>query len=277
MASVASAQTVRFETTMGNFDMVLNPTHNTALQGYVDNFMKYVNSDRYLGSWIQRAAKNQDGSDFVLQMGGFFSNTKRPPLTVDSTVRVATFNPVTGVPASTLGLSNTRGTVALALPSDANGVPFRDAGTSSFFVNLNDNTHLDPDFTVFAVVPDLTVIDKIMDLTIKDLSASPEFGSGGFTDVPIQADGKQVFIRRAFIVSNSSSLTGSTSSASSLAATSTSGALSVSAPLTVSNTSSSELISSSARALVGSSVPEPATCLIALAAGWAFCAIRRRR
>src|SRR3954463_4472171 len=95
MAGSAAAQVVRFETTMGDFDMTLNPTHDTRIQGHVDNFLRYINSDRYLGSWINRAA-----SDFVLQMGGFFSNTKRPPLTINSTMPVAAFAPVTGVPAS---------------------------------------------------------------------------------------------------------------------------------------------------------------------------------
>src|SRR3954471_11939842 len=81
---LAAAQVVRFETTMGDFDVVLNPTHNTLLQGYVDNFLNYVTSDRYLGSWI-----NRDDAGFVLQMGELFSNTKRPPVTVESTRPVA--------------------------------------------------------------------------------------------------------------------------------------------------------------------------------------------
>src|SRR5438105_4979610 len=101
LTTAAAAQVVRFETTMGDFDVVLNPTHNTLLQGYVDNFLKYVNSDRYLGSWI-----NRDDAGFVLQMGGLFSNTKRPPLTTTSTRPVAAFAPVKGVPASDVGLSN---------------------------------------------------------------------------------------------------------------------------------------------------------------------------
>src|SRR4051812_11323486 len=135
LAGAATAQVVRFETTMGNFDMVLNPTNNPKLQGYVDNFLDYVQHDRYLGSWINRAQKNDDGSDFVLQMGGFFSHTKRPPLTVDSTRAVATVAPVKGVPAADNGFSNTIGTVALALPGAGQGRAFPDEGTSSFFIN----------------------------------------------------------------------------------------------------------------------------------------------
>jgi hypothetical protein len=76
----AAAQTVvRFETTMGTFDMVLNPTNNPRLQGNVDNILAYVAADRYRGVWINRA-----DTGFVLQMGGFYSHTKRPPRTVES-------------------------------------------------------------------------------------------------------------------------------------------------------------------------------------------------
>ncbi|HEX5471155.1 MAG TPA: peptidylprolyl isomerase [Lacipirellulaceae bacterium] len=200
-ATAVCGQTVRFETTMGNFDMVLNPTSNSALQGYVDNFLHYVNTDRYLGSWINRA-----DTGFVLQMGGFFSHTKRPPLTIDSTRPVAPYFPVAGVPADTLGLSNIIGTVALALPGDGMGGTNHDAGTSSFFVNLADNSFLDPDFTVFAAIPDMTVINQIMALTTIDRTNDSNFGatSGdlGFTNVPIQSDGFQVFIKRAFVITD---------------------------------------------------------------------------
>ncbi len=205
MTSSAAAQVVRFDTTMGNFDMVLNPTNNPQLQGYVDNFLNYVEGNNYLGSWINRA-DTENGTPFVLQMGGFFSHTKRPPPTIQSTRPVATFAPVTGVPAQSIGLSNTVGTVALALPGGANGVN-HDAGTSSFFINLNDNSFLDPDFTVFAEISDLTVINQIMALQIKDQTSDPSFGTDssnlGFTSDPIQGDGFQVFIKEAFVVTDS--------------------------------------------------------------------------
>ena len=42
LALSASAQVVRFETTAGEFDMVLNPTNNLVLQGHVDNMLSYV-------------------------------------------------------------------------------------------------------------------------------------------------------------------------------------------------------------------------------------------
>lgn len=198
--SSALAQVVRFETSLGDFDMVLNPTNNPLLQEHVDNMLQYVEAERYRGSWINRAAQG-----FVLQMGSFFSHTKRPQLTIDSTRPVATFAPVQGEPAGTIsGLSNTIGTVSLALPGDGMGGANQDAGTSSFFVNLTSNTFLDADFTVFAAIPDMTVVNEIMDQMTIDRTTDPVFGAGpgnlAFTDVPVLDNGLQVFIERAFVV-----------------------------------------------------------------------------
>src|SRR3954463_8416789 len=83
LSAPASAQVVRFETTMGDFNMVLNPTKNPLLQGHVDNMLDYVNRESYNGSWINRAEEG-----FVLQMGQFFSLTERPPITEDMVRRV---------------------------------------------------------------------------------------------------------------------------------------------------------------------------------------------
>ncbi len=205
VASSVPAQVVRFETSVGDFDMVLNPTSNPVLQGHVDNMLQYVEDNRYSSSWINRA-----DAGFVLQMGGFFSHTKRPPLTIDSTRSVVPFAPVPGEPAAeNPGLSNTVGTVSLALPGSANGTN-QNGGTSSFFVNLTSNTFLDADFTVFAAIPDMTVVNKIMALTTIDRTTDPMFGAGsgnlGFTDVPIQANGQQVFIKRAFEIQDAMSV-----------------------------------------------------------------------
>jgi cyclophilin family peptidyl-prolyl cis-trans isomerase len=205
-AAAASAQVVRFETTIGNFDMVLNPRGEARLQGHVENLLDYVKNNSYNGSWINRA-----DTGFVLQMGGFFSQTKRPPPTIASTRSVDAFTPVLGEPASTFtGLSNTVGTVAMALPGLPTGGTNQDGGTSSFFVNLTSNTFLDADFTVFAAIPDMTVVNQIMALTKVDKTADPNFGAGGgnlaFSDVPITAEGFQVFIKRAFEITDTLSV-----------------------------------------------------------------------
>jgi cyclophilin family peptidyl-prolyl cis-trans isomerase len=201
IALSASAQVVRFETTMGEFDMVLNPTNNPVLQGHVDNMLNYVEEDHYLGSWINRA-----DTGFVLQMGGFFSHTKRPPILIDSTHSVQTFFPIEGEPAVETGLSNTVGTVSMALSGLPTGGTNQNSGTSSFFVNLTDNNFLDADFTVFAAIPDMTTINAIMALTTVDRTQDPVFGAGGgnlaFSDVPVTDAGLQVFIKRAFVISD---------------------------------------------------------------------------
>jgi cyclophilin family peptidyl-prolyl cis-trans isomerase len=186
--------------------MVLNPRNDARLQGHVDNLLQYVENNSYNGSWINRA-----DTGFVLQMGGFFAQTKRPGFTIAQTRSVDAFTPVPGEPASTFtGLSNTVGTVAMALPGLPTGGTNQDGGTSSFFVNLTSNTFLDADFTVFAAIPDMTVVNQIMALTKVDKTADPNFGAGGgnlaFSDVPVTADGFQVFIKRAFQITDTMSV-----------------------------------------------------------------------
>jgi cyclophilin family peptidyl-prolyl cis-trans isomerase len=201
----AAAQVVRFETTVGDVEMVLNPTNNPLLGDYVDNFVNYVDNSTYNGSWINRA-----DTGFVLQMGGFYSHTRRPPPTQASIRPVAPFAPVPGQPAAEIGLSNTVGTVALALPGDGMGGTNEDAGTSSFFVNLTSNSFLDADFTVFAAIPDMTVVNQIMALMTIDRTQDPVFdadpGNLAFTDVPVADNGHQVFIKRAFLVQDTMSI-----------------------------------------------------------------------
>lgn len=257
----AAAQVVRFETTVGSFDMVLNPTDNPVLQAHVDNMIHYVEAESYKSSWINRAAE-----DFVLQMGGFYSHTKRVPLDITNTRPLATVAPVPGEPASeNPGLSNTRGTVSLALPGGANGTN-QDGGTSSFFVNLGSNDFLDADFTVFAAIPDMTTIDKIMALMQRDLTQDPNFGAGsgnlGFSDVPLEDNGFQVFIRRAFVINDTLEVTRATAGVQSIMAASLAGGGDGAAALSL--------------PLSSSIVPEPATGLMCLL-GLAALAIRRRR
>jgi cyclophilin family peptidyl-prolyl cis-trans isomerase len=198
-ASLAGAQIVRFKTTAGDFDVVLNPTNKPALQGHVDNFLNYVMSGRYDNTVINRADEN-----FVLQMGTFKTASPQVPATVNGFTPIATFPPITGVPAASIpGLSNTPGTVSLALSGGSGGTN-RDSGTSSFFVNLASNTFLDNDFTVFASVPNMTTVNTIMGLSQVDLTADPNFGVSpgnlAFSDVPLLANGNLVQITRAILI-----------------------------------------------------------------------------
>lgn len=265
VASV-SAQVVRFETTMGNFDMVLNPTGNARLQGHVDNFLQYVNNNSYNTSWINRA-----DTGFVLQMGGFHAHTKRPPATIESTRSVDSFIPVLGEPAATFtGLSNTVGTVSLALPGLPTGGTNQNGGTSSFFVNLTSNTFLDADFTVFAAISDMTTINNIMALDTLDRTIDPNFGAGSgnlaFSDVPIQDDGYQVFIKRAFVISDTLSVARANAAIQSVVSNSMAAALSGSGS------------SVGASSFGSTAVPEPSSAVLAMCfATYGSLLTRRRR
>jgi cyclophilin family peptidyl-prolyl cis-trans isomerase len=197
-ASVVGAQVVRFQTTVGDFDLVLNPTSNPLLQEHVDNMLHYVLSGRYDNTVIHRAVDN-----FVLQMGVFETMTPAVPSHVSGFVPIETYAPIQGVPAVEVGLSNIAGTVGLALSGGPSGTN-QDSGTSSFFVNLNSNSFLDNDFAVFARVANMATINAIMAVPTVDLASIPSFGAGAgnlaFTDVPKLANGNLVFINKAFVV-----------------------------------------------------------------------------
>src|SRR5262249_38126227 len=105
LAGGATAQGVRFDTTAGSFDMVLNPTNNSALQNHVDNMLEYVKRETYTGTWINRAPAN-----FVLQMGGFYSQTAAPQFSIDQVRNLRGLAPIEGHPAGdNPPLSNTVG------------------------------------------------------------------------------------------------------------------------------------------------------------------------
>jgi cyclophilin family peptidyl-prolyl cis-trans isomerase len=260
---------------MGDFDMVLNPTNNPRLKGHVDNLLQYVEGNYYRSSWINRA----DGT-FVLQMGGFYTDTKRPPLTIVSTRPIPTFDPVDGEPGIS-GLSNTVGTVSMALPGGAGGTN-QDGGTSSFFINLGNNSQLDTDFTVFAAIPDMTVVNQIMALMKLDRTTEPQFGAGpgnlAFTDVPVQPNGQQVLISRAFVVEDAMTIARALGSVESVMAQSAANFSSgeALAPLVSATTGLSSSASSSG-SLGATIVPEPTTAVVAAIGGVAATLLIRRR
>jgi cyclophilin family peptidyl-prolyl cis-trans isomerase len=280
MAGGALAQVVRFETTMGDFDMVLNPTHNSVLQNHVDNMVQYINRETYTGTWINRAA-----SGFVLQMGGFYSQTLLPQFSNDQVRNLRGLNPIQGHPAGdNPPLSNTVGTVALALSGNQDGSTNQNSGSSSFFVNLTSNTFLDPNFTVFAAIPDMTVINNIMALKTIDRTTDPNFpgqsGNLGLTDVPVQADGDQVFIKRAFMITDAMQVAKDMAGVQSVMTQSAQSF--TSAPDNIVQSPAAGLSTSpglSSGSLSPNSVPEPSAALLAIfgALGLGRCGLRRRR
>lgn len=157
----ASATTVRVITSLGDFSIEL---FDDVTPITVSNFLNYVNSGRYNGTVIHRSVSN-----FVIQ-GGW--------LTFDSAASV--LNPISTDAAiqNEPGLSNTRGTVAMAkLSGDPN------SATSQWFVNLQNNSaDLDGQnggFTVFGRVIDdgMSVVDAI--------AALPTYTLAGIQDFPL--------------------------------------------------------------------------------------------
>ena len=111
----------------------------------VANFLSYVDDGSYNNSLFHRVIPG-----FVAQAGGY--NAEFSPLPTRAPVENESSN----------GLSNRRGTLAMARMSDPN------SATRQFYFNLNDNLSLDanvqPGYTVFGtVVSGMEVLEKIAD------------------------------------------------------------------------------------------------------------------
>ena len=124
------AQTVRFETNLGNIDVQLLPADAPKT---VANFLQYANSGAFNGSFIHRSVPS-----FVIQGGGYTWSNSAGPVAVPSNAPVV----------NEFKISNTRGTIAMAkLGADPN------SATNQWFFNLVDNSsNLDNQnggFTVF--------------------------------------------------------------------------------------------------------------------------------
>ena len=138
----------------------------------VQNFISYANDGFYAGTIFHRVI-----SHFMIQGGG---------LTADLTTK-PTGEPVVNESAN--GISNARGTIAMARTSDP------DSATSQFFINVQDNPNLDnrpmaPGYTVFGKVVDgMEVVDEIR--FVETASMPP------YHDVPVEP----VVIERVEIIS----------------------------------------------------------------------------
>jgi peptidyl-prolyl cis-trans isomerase A (cyclophilin A)/peptidyl-prolyl cis-trans isomerase B (cyclophilin B) len=142
-ARAADAPTqVRVSTNMGDFVIELR-TDRAPLT--TTNFLRYVREGFYSGTLFHRVVAN-----FVIQGGGHDAATLKLKGTHDSV-----FN------ESGNGLQNKRGTVGMARSEAPH------SGNSQFYVNLVDNSDLDPvptrwGYTVFGrVVQGMDVVDRI--------------------------------------------------------------------------------------------------------------------
>ncbi len=167
---------VRISTSMGDFSLEL---FDTATPVTVQNFLSYVNSGAFNGSYFHRLVE-----DFVVQGGAY----KFVPF--QGAVIIPTNDPI----VNEYGIPNTRGTVAMA---KVGGNP--NSATSQWFVNLADNSaSLDErnngGFTVFGRVlgDGMLVLDRINELTtynlgsthaelpLRDFGASASLGAANF-------------------------------------------------------------------------------------------------
>jgi peptidyl-prolyl cis-trans isomerase A (cyclophilin A) len=165
----AAAQTVKLQTTEGDIRIELNAEKAPKS---VANFLQYVKAGHYNGVLFHRVI---DG--FMIQTGGYDAKLNqrptKPPIPLES------HN----------GLSNVRGSVAMARTNDPN------SATSQFFINVADNVRLDGDpedkasgYAVFGQVVDgMDVVDKIRTAEVAPKSVHQHF--------PV----KPIFITKALV------------------------------------------------------------------------------
>jgi peptidyl-prolyl cis-trans isomerase A (cyclophilin A)/peptidyl-prolyl cis-trans isomerase B (cyclophilin B) len=156
--ATAAAPRVLVKTNLGDMTIELYPDKAPKS---VENFLAYVKSGFYDGTLFHRVIDN-----FMVQGGGFTKDLRQKP--TRAAIPIESKN----------GLSNLRGTVAMARTADPN------SATAQFFINVVDNPRLDyasdasPGYTVFGkVVSGLEVVDK--------MKAVPTGPQGPFrSDVP---------------------------------------------------------------------------------------------
>lgn len=145
LTGAAEAQEVHIQTSLGEIDVALDAAHAPKA---VANFLRYAREGHFDGTMIYRVVPG-----FVLQMGSYEPNGNSRP----------THEPIPLESAN--GLLNTRGTLSMARSDDPN------SATAEFFINLSDNTSLDPTegktpnttgYAVFGkVVEGMGVVDTI--------------------------------------------------------------------------------------------------------------------
>jgi peptidyl-prolyl cis-trans isomerase A (cyclophilin A) len=155
-AAPAWAQKVRLATSAGDIVLQLDAAKAPKT---VANFLEYVNSGHYGGTIFHRVI---DG--FMIQGGGMTADLAEKPTRAPIPLEARN------------GLTNARGTVAMARTGDPN------SATAQFFINVVDNARLDTaggGYAVFGrVVEGMEVVDKIR--------LVPTGNKNGYQNVPLQ-------------------------------------------------------------------------------------------
>ncbi|MGD9633487.1 MAG: peptidylprolyl isomerase [Pirellulales bacterium] len=162
---------MRFITTVGNIDIRLN---NALAPNSVANFLSYVNSNSYNGTFVHRVPQKVGGgtSHFVVQGGGFLLNNS-----IFAATGITTNAPIGDEP----NISNQRGTIAFAKNSLG--------ATSQWFFNVGNNSFLDSQgFTVFGRVVGngMTIVDMIDNMATANYSAAQNAQGEDFDEIPVK-------------------------------------------------------------------------------------------
>jgi cyclophilin family peptidyl-prolyl cis-trans isomerase len=162
---------VKMETSMGNIVVEL---FDDKAPVTVRNFIQYVNEGHYDGLIFHRVIPT-----FVIQGGGHTPDMR------EVTTRTAIIN------ESNSGVSNLRGTIAMARESDPN------SATAQFYFNVVDNPRLDyrsdelPGYCAFGrVILGLDILDSIRLVKTQNV--------GKYPDVPV----KPILIISSKVLSN---------------------------------------------------------------------------
>lgn len=143
LAQAQSAPRVLLDTDRGPILIELDAVNKPITTA---NFLSYVDDGTYNDTLIQRVAR-----DFIAQGGSFKSNG-------NSVVR----RPNIASERNQPGLTNVRGTIALALTANSNGTYNHNSANSDFFFNTRDNAVLNPDFPAFGrVIFGLSTLEAI--------------------------------------------------------------------------------------------------------------------
>jgi uncharacterized protein (TIGR03437 family) len=183
--SAVAGPTYRFETNLGNIDVVLMPS---VAPNTVANFLSYVNSGAYTNAIIDRSVPG-----FVEQGGDYTDPGALPLLTASPaaiTQNAAINNEFNLNPCSTSSTGcNVQGTIAMALSDTSSGTVNINSATSVWFFNLVNNvSQLDSQmFTVFGQTnaAGITVLNKIQNLAVTDYSSLVSaWANFPFTNLP---------------------------------------------------------------------------------------------
>jgi peptidyl-prolyl cis-trans isomerase A (cyclophilin A) len=149
-STVWAQQKVKLATSMGDIVLELDAAKAPKT---VENFVQYVKAGHYDGTIFHRVI-----DDFMIQGGGMKPDMKEKPTRAPIPLE------------SRSGLTNVRGTVAMARTMDPN------SATAQFFINVKDNPALDQansrdgnGYAVFGkVVSGMDVVDKIRAVPVGD-------------------------------------------------------------------------------------------------------------